>query len=279
MVRNLAKRLGQLALLTVALFGAVLVPLFLRGMYYVQPNADNWRLLPYIVPAASYEKHIYSVKRFDGQQERLFVSISCKDAQGREIRGVTLHEGDLLPIYSDTVYEGNTQTDYFKGWDNYGVQRIITDAQGRRIRIEQTSGNVVLMQYEGDNEEPSLIESYDAKGSLLEQTSNTFSWNTLYSKIVDGNEKMLLESVYVLDARGNWTSARITDWIDGEERVQETAQLWEYDDANRLEICTREDGQIDRRWRDEQGREIRYEAEKDGDINTFYHTYTDITRR
>ena len=118
MVRNLAKRLGQLALLTVALFGAVLVPLFLRGMYYVQPNADNWRLLPYIVPAASYEQHIYSVKWIDGQQERLFVSISCKDAQGREIRGVTLHEGDLLPIYSDTVYEGNTQTDYFKGWDN-----------------------------------------------------------------------------------------------------------------------------------------------------------------
>ena len=60
MVRNLAKRLGQLALLTVALFGAVLVPLFLRGMYYVQPNADNWRLLPYIVPAASYEQQTFT---------------------------------------------------------------------------------------------------------------------------------------------------------------------------------------------------------------------------
>ena len=51
--------------------------------------------------------------------------------------------------------------------------------------------------------------------------NHIFSWNTLYSKIVDGTGKMLLESVYVLDARGNWTSARITDWIDGEERVQE----------------------------------------------------------
>ena len=49
--------------------------------------------------------------------------------------------------------------------------------------------------------------------------------------------------------------------------------------TNRLEICTR-GGRTDRTvWRDEQGREIRYEAEKDGDINTFYHTYTDITRR
>ncbi len=55
MVRNVAKRLGQLALLTFVLCGATFGALFLRGMYYVRPTADNWRLLPYIVPAASYE--------------------------------------------------------------------------------------------------------------------------------------------------------------------------------------------------------------------------------
>ena len=103
MVRNVAKRLGQLALLTFVLCGATFGALFLRGMYYVRPTADNWRLLPYIVPAASYEQCIYSAEWFDGQRERASISISCKDAQGREIRGITLHEGDLLPLYSDTV--------------------------------------------------------------------------------------------------------------------------------------------------------------------------------
>ena len=201
------------------------------------------------------------------------------DAQGREIRGVTLHERDLLPLYSDTVYESNTQTDYFKGWDNYGVQRIVTDAQGRTVQIERTSGNVVLMQYEGESEEPSLIQTYDPQGALLEQTTSTFSGNTRYSKTVDGNGNVLSESAYVRDARGNWTSARSTNWIDGEERVWEATQAWEYDDANRLEICTLENGQVNRWWHDEQGREIKYEAVRDGDTNTFYHTYMDITRQ
>lgn len=149
MVRSIGKRLGQLAVIAFVLYGMMFGALFLRGVYYVRPTADNWRLLPYIVPAASYEQCIYSAEWFDGQRERASISISCKDAQGREIRGITLHEGDLLPLYSNTVYEGNRQTDYFKGWDNYGVQRIVTDAQGRTVQIERTSGDVVLMQYEG----------------------------------------------------------------------------------------------------------------------------------
>ena len=81
------------------------------------------------------------------------------------------------------------------------------------------------------------------------------------------------------DARGNWTSARSTDWIDSEARVWEATQAWEYDDANRLEICTRDNRQVNRWWHDEQGREIKYDAVKDSGINTFYHIYTDITRR
>ena len=279
MVRNLAKRLGQLALLTVVLFGAVLALLFLRGMYYVQPTADNWRLLPYIVPAASYEQHIYSAKWFDGQQERAFVSISCKDKQGREIRDVTLHEGYLLPIYSDTVYEGNTQTDYFKGWGNYGVQRIVTDAQGRNIRYDYADGSYAVMEYEGDNEEYSLSHHYDAQGTLTSRRIQTWDGNTKYVRDEDGAGNPEYEILYTLDERGNILSAQSTGWRAGVPETDTEQYKWEYDDANRLEICTREDGQIDRRWRDEQGREIRYEAETDGDINTFYHTYTDITRR
>lgn len=62
MVRSIGKRLGQLALITAVLYGITWGVLFLRGMYYVRPNADNWRLLPYIVPAASYEQCIYSAE-------------------------------------------------------------------------------------------------------------------------------------------------------------------------------------------------------------------------
>lgn len=279
MKKDVCGRIARLALIAFALYGITFGALFLRGMYYVQPNADNWRLLPYIVPAARYEQCIYSAEWFDGQQERASVSISCMDAQGREIRGVTLHERDLLPLYSDTVYAGNAQTDYFKDWDNYGVQRIVTDAQGRTVQIERTSGNVVLMQYDGESEEPSLIQTYDPQGALLEQTVSTFSGNTRYTKTADGSGNVLSESEYMRDARGNWTSARSTNWIDGEERVWEATQAWEYDDANRLEICTRDNGQVEYRWHDGQGREIKYEAVRDGDTNTFYHTYMDITRQ
>ena len=278
MKKDVCGRIARLALIAFALYGITFGALFLRGMYYVQPNADNWRLLPYIVPAARYEQCIYSAA-WPGGAQRFSVSVSCMDAQGREIRGVTLHERDLLPLYSDTVYESNTQTDYFKGWDNYGVQRIITDAQGRTVRIEQTWGNVELMQYEGESEEPSLIETYDPQGALLEQTTSTFSGNTRYSKTVDGNGNVLSESAYVRDARGNWTSARSKNWIDGEERVWEATQAWEYDDANRLEICTRDNGQVEYRWRDGQGREIKYEVVTDSGTYTFYQTYTDITRQ
>ena len=278
MKKDVCGRIARLALVAFVLYGITFGALFLRGIYYVRPNADNWRLLPYIVPAARYEQCIYSAA-WPGGAQRFSVSVSCMDAQGREIRGVTLHERDLLPLYSDTVYESNTQTDYFKGWDNYGVQRIITDAQGRTVRIEQTWGNVELMQYEGESEEPSLIQTYDPQGALLEQTTSTFSGNTRYSKTVDGNGNVLSESAYVRDARGNWTSARSKNWIDGEERVWEATQAWEYDDANRLEICTRDNGQVEYRWRDGQGREIKYEVVTDSGTYTFYQTYTDITRQ
>ena len=278
MKKDVCGRIARLALVAFALYGITFGALFLRGMYYVQPNADNWRLLPYIVPAARYEQCIYSAEWFDGQQERASVSISCMDAQGREIRGVTLHERDLLPLYSDTVYAGNAQTDYFKDWDNYGVQRIITDAQGRTVRIERPSGNVVLMQYDGESEEPSLIQTYDPQGVLLEQAVSTFSGNTRHSKTADGSGNVLSESEYMRDARGNVTFDRSTYWGE-ERRTLETSWIWEYDDADRLEICTLENGQVNRWWHDEQGREIKYEAVRDGDTNTFYHTYMDITRQ
>lgn len=278
MKKDICGRIARLALVVFVLYGITFGALFLQGMYYVQPNADNWRLLPYIVPAARYEQRIHSAA-WPGGAQRFSVSVSCMDAQGREIRGVTLHEGDLLPLYSDTVYAGNVQTDYFKGWNNYGVQHIVTDAQGRTVQIERPSGNVVLMQYDGESEEPSLIQTYDPQGVLLEQTVSTFSGNTRHSKTADGSGNVLSESEYMRDARGNWTSARSTNWIDGEERVWEATQAWEYDDANRLEICTQDNGQVEYRWHDGQGREIKYEVVTDSGTYTFYQTYTDITRQ
>lgn len=81
MVRSIGKRLEKLALIAFVLYGATFGALFLRGLYYVHPNADNWRLLPYIVPAARYEQRIHSAA-WPGGAQRFSVSISCMDAQG-----------------------------------------------------------------------------------------------------------------------------------------------------------------------------------------------------
>ena len=98
MKKDICRRIARLALIVFALCGAVFGALFLRGVYYVQPNADNWRLLPYIVPAAHYEQWIFTITTPEGALQTMDVSITCRDAQGREIRGITLHEGDLLHI-------------------------------------------------------------------------------------------------------------------------------------------------------------------------------------
>lgn len=279
MKKDICGRIARLALVVFVLYGITFGALFLRGMYYVQPNADNWRLLPYIVPAARYEQCIYSAEWFDGQQERASVSISCMDAQGREIRGVTLHEGELLPYYTDIWYDGNTQTVRNKEWRFYSVDRVTTDEQGRDIRRDYDDGSYTVMEYESDSEECSLSLSYDAQGTLTDRHIRTWDGNTKYVRDEDGTGNLQYEILYTLDERGNAVSAQSTSWREGAPETVTEQYIWEYDDADRLEICTLENGQVNRWWHDEQGREIKYEAVRDGDTNTFYHTYMDITRQ
>lgn len=279
MKKDVCGRIARLALVAFALYGITFGALFLRGMYYVRPNADNWRLLPYIVPAARYEQCIYSAEWFDGQQERASVSISCMDAQGREIRGVTLHEGELLPYYTDIWYDGNTQTVRNKEWRFYSVDRVTTDEQGRDIRRDYDDGSYTVMEYESDSEECSLSLSYDAQGTLTDRHIRTWDGNTKYVRDEDGTGNLQYEILYTLDERGNAVSAQSTSWREGAPETVTEQYIWEYDDADRLEICTLENGQVNRWWHDEQGREIKYEAVRDGDTNTFYHTYMDITRQ
>ena len=279
MKKDVCGRIARLALIAFALYGITFGALFLRGLYYVRPNADNWRLLPYIVPAARYEQCIYSAEWFDGQQERAHVSISCKDAQGREIRGIVLHERDLLPYYTDIWYDGSTQTVRHKEWRFYSVDRVTTDALGRDIRYDYDDGSYTVMEYEGDSEEYSLSLGYDAQGILTDRYIRTWDSNTKYIRNEDGAGNPQYEILYTLDERGNAVSAQSTTW---RERVPETnteQYTWEYDDMEGAETCISEDGQIDRWWHDEQGREIKYEAVRDSRTSTFYHTYTDITRR
>lgn len=279
MKKDVCGRIARLALIAFVLYGITFGALFLRGMYYVRPNADNWRLLPYIVPAARYEQCIYSAEWFDGQQERAHVSISCMDAQGREIRGVTLHEGELLPYYTDIWYDGNTQTVRNKEWRFYSVDRVTTDEQGRDIRRDYDDGSYTVMEYESDSEECSLSLSYDAQGTLTDRHIRTWDGNTKYVRDEDGTGNLQYEILYTLDERGNAVSAQSTSWREGAPETVTEQYIWEYDDADRLEICTLENGQVNRWWHDEQGREIKYEAVRDGDTNTFYHTYMDITRQ
>ena len=279
MKKDVCGRIARLALVAFALYGITFGALFLRGLYYVRPNADNWRLLPYIVPAARYEQCIYSAEWFDGQQERASVSISCKDAQGREIRGVTLHERDLLPYYTDIWYDGNTQTVRHKEWRFYSVDRVTTDALGRDIRYDYDDGSYTVMEYEGDSEEYSLSLGYDAQGILTDRYIRTWDGNTKYIRNEDGAGNPQYEILYTLDERGNAVSAQSTSWGEGAPETDTEQYIWKYDDAEGAETCISEDGQIDRWWHDEQGREIKYEAVRDGDTNTFYHTYMDITRQ
>ena len=83
MKKDICGRIARLALIAFVLCGAALGALFLRGVYHVQPNADNWRLLPYIVPAARYEQRVYIITTPDGTSlQTIDVSIDCKDAQG-----------------------------------------------------------------------------------------------------------------------------------------------------------------------------------------------------
>lgn len=149
MKKDVCGRIAQLALIAFVLYGATSGALFLRGLYYVQPNADNWRMLPYIVPAASYEQCIHSIQWQDSMQ-RLTVSISCKDAQGREIRGIVLHKDSLLPYYTDISYAGNTQTVRNREWRFYSVDRVTTDELGRDIRYDYANGSYAVMEYEGE---------------------------------------------------------------------------------------------------------------------------------
>ena len=278
MVRSIGKRLGQLALITAVLYGITWSALLLRGLYYVQPNADNWRLLPYIAPAASYEQCIHSVQ-WQGSMQRLSVSISCKDAQGHEIRGIALHKDSLLPYYTDISYDGNTQTVRHKEWRFYSVDRVTTDALGRDIRYDYDDGSYTVMEYEGDSEEYSLSLGYDAQGTLTDRYIRTWDGNTKYIRNEDGADNPQYEILYTLDERGNAVSAQSTTWREGAPETDTEQYTWKYDDMEGAETCISEDGQIDRWWYDEQGRGIKYEAVRDSRTSTFYHTYTDITRR
>lgn len=279
MVRSIGKRLGQLALITAVLYGITWSALLLRGMYYVQPNADNWRLLPYIVPAASYEQCIHSVQ-WQGSMQRLSVSISCKDAQGREIRGIVLHERELLPYYTDIWYDGNTQTVRNKEWRFYSVDRVTTDALGRDIRYDYDDGSYTVMEYEGDSEEYSLSLGYDAQGTLTDRYIRTWDGNTKYIRNEDGAGNPQYEILYTLDERGNAVSAQSTSWGEGVPETDTEQYTWKYDDMEGAETCISEDGQTDRIWYDEQGRPIRQESTlSDGSRHLNTIVYTDITRR
>lgn len=277
MGKTILGRLARLALLTFVLCGATFDALFLRGMYYVNPNAENWRLLPYIVPAASYEQRVYIITTPDGTSlQTIDVSIDCKDAQGRTIRWIS--DGVPMPYYTDNSYEGNTQTICDKGWQPHSVNLVTTDEQGRDIRWEY-GGGYTLYAYEGDRKKSSLMQNYDAQGTLLNQTVSTFRGNTRYDRATDGTGNLLSEGAVTTDARDNIVERWDRSLQDGKPVTSELHQSWVYDDAQRLEICTQEDGRVEYRWYDEQGRNIKYESVDEDGTLTAWQNYTDITRR
>ena len=279
MKKDICGRIARLALIAFVLCGAAFGALFLRGVYYVQPNADNWRLLPYIVPAAHYEQRIFTITTPEGALQTMDVSITCRDVQRREIRSITLHEGDLLPYYSDASYEGNTKTVRYKDGRYYAVDRVTTDEQGRDIRYDYADGSCTVMEYEGDSKECSLSLHYDAQGTLTSRHIRTQDGNTAYVRDEDGAGNPQYEIQYTLDGRGNTLRAQSTTWRAGAPETDTEQYTWEYDDAAGTETCISEDGRTERLWYDEQGRVIKQETVTDSGTYTFYQTYTDITRQ
>ena len=56
MKQGIFRRLCGLLLAAVAVYGLTFGALALRGLRYVAPDTESWRMLPYIVPAARYEE-------------------------------------------------------------------------------------------------------------------------------------------------------------------------------------------------------------------------------
>ncbi len=316
MKKDIGGRIARLALIAFVLCGAAFGALFLRGVYYVQLNADNWRLLPYIVPAAHYEQRLFTITTPEGASQTMDVSITCRDAQGREIRGITLHEGDLLPYYSDVLYEGNIKTVRHKDGRYYAVDRVTTDERGRDIRYDYADGSCAVMEYEGDSKEYSLSLHYDTQGILISRHIRTQDGNTAYVRDYEGDSKEYslslyydaqgtltsrhirtqdgntvcvrdedgagnpqYEILYTLDGRGNPLRAQSTTWSAGTPETDIEQYIWEYDDAAGMETRISEDGRTERLWYDEQGRVIKQETVTDSGTYTVYQTYTDITRQ
>ena len=282
MATSIGKRLGQLALLTVALFGAVLVPLFLRGMYYVQPNADNWRLLPYVVPAARYELMVqnFSILHYDFADSK--VQLTCYDGQDRPIRRIT-HEDAYGLTYMDYHYEGNvTVIQSVDVGMQHSTLRITTDELGREIRTDYADGSYCIMEYEGDRTECSASFDYDAQGMLTSKMIRIFDGDTVYRREEDGTGKLLAEDTDTIDVHGNITASY--GWYlqeDGTRKDFAQQQRWTYDDTERRETVRRAYGMTERFWYDAQERLIRQETDiEDGILYSgITIEYTDITRR
>ncbi|MGI6181988.1 MAG: hypothetical protein ACOYIE_07920 [Agathobaculum sp.] len=274
------KRILGIVLSTALCFGAALGGLGLHGALYVRPDADNWRLLPWVVPAARYEQIVQRTGWAPEQTSRTYTSILCYDAQDRLIRTVYYMRPDEWDICrTDFVYhDAQTYSEYFSGARQHRSHRITTDALGREIRAEFSDGGWAVYQYEGEWEKPVETERYDASGALIEKYVQTLDeyGNVRSSETWDADGRLYSQTNYTYDARGNVLTAD-TQYRDGDRHS--IRQSWEYD-GDSAAACYREDGQTNYFRYDAQGREIYQSSTIEGSQNayTIETVYTDITR-
>lgn len=279
MKRDLLKRVGMLAASTVICYGGIFGALSLRGLQYVRPIAETWRVLPYVQPAARIEQETEYRAKNDGRQRFHLVCVTGYDEQNRPI-----WQYRVDPFLTDEehwTYTGNTSE-----WriTNYGSRRLITqeyDAQNREIRAEDSDYETQVYHYRGEETIPYLTERYDLQGELCAQEVTEVDADgtridnvTYYGKGKDTTARR------ITDSHGNVLTYTSFD-ENGQEQSASSGGEWTYDDEARTAVCRFPDyGEDMMEYHyDEQGRTIEFtDTDRDGDKTTYSSVFADITR-
>lgn len=279
-MKDIFKRAGMLLASTAVCYGAVLGGLSLRGLRYVRPTAETWRVLPYVQPAVRIEQETEYHAKNGGRQRFTCVSVIGYDEQDRPIWKYRVDP--FLTDEEHWTYTGNQSE-----WriTNYGSRRLITqeyDARNRAIWMKNSdNGAQEVYHYRGEETIPYLTEAFDEQGELTEQEVSKVN--------ADGNR---IDNITYYGEWKGTTACRITDahghvltftYFDenGQEQSVTSGGEWTYDDEAHTAICRfpgYDEGTIEYHY-DEQGRTIEYtDTEHNGTKTTHTSVFSDITR-
>lgn len=280
MNKNICKRVGMLLASTAICYGGIFGGFSLRGLQYVRPTAETWRVLPYVQSAARIEQETEYRAKNDGRQRFNLVRVTGYDEQDRPIWQYCVDP--FLTDEEHWTYTGNTSE-----WSiaNYGSRQLITqeyDEQNRVIWLKNSDDDTeTVYHYRGEETIPYLTETFDEQGELTKQeVSEVDAEGTCIDNVTYHGEGEGTTARRITDSHGNVLT--YTDFDEnGQEQVVSSGGEWTYDDAARTAVCRFPDydgGTMEYHY-DEQGRIIELiETDRDGNKTTYSSVFTDITR-